>query len=463
VAVDGGLLNLEMVRADGTVGDTLTLKKEVSAEHDITPVADTYIEAEEEAGFEHGGAESLRVDADPTRIIYLKFDLHRLRTAIRSARLMLFPLDGSADGGTVYAVPDSIWIEGLNDAAAKGPGLKWTDVDTNDNGRIDGGDESPWIPDFSRPVARLGRVGEAEPVIADVTGAFVHRGPGIYTLAIATGAENGASYAAREHETLGLQPQLLLELQDGVCGNGIVEPGEECDQPDCCTGCAIAASGAACADDGRFCTGLERCDGLGECVSAGDPCVAGGECARRCDEEANACADPRGTACADDGLFCTEDTCDGEGACAHSPVAACRVVADQEQSADCYAVLARLAPDGKARVDCRDGDASCDRDGVADGACRLEVQVCALQRDLAGCRPEAVSVERLVVKPAKIRLNLPPLPATEPVCGEPSPLVVELKRGGKRPGKLTLKLVGIADTPPRKDYDRVVVRCLPAG
>jgi hypothetical protein len=48
------------------------------------------------------------------------------------------------------------------------------------------------------------------------------------------------------------------------------------------------------------------------------------------------------------------------------------------------------------------------------------------------------------------------------VCGEPSPLVVGLKRGGKRSGKLTLKLVGIADTPPRKDYDRVVLRCLPA-
>jgi hypothetical protein len=342
--------------------------------------------------------------------------------------------------------------------------LKWTDVDTNDNDRIDGGDESPWIPDFSRPVARLGRVGEAEPVIADVTSAFLHRGPGIYTLAIATAAENGASYAAREHETLGLQPQLLLELRDGVCGNGMVEPGEECDQPDCCTGCVIAARGAACDDDGRFCTGLERCDGLGECVSAGDPCVAGDECARGCDEEANACADPRGTACADDGLFCTEDMCDGEGACVHSPVAACRVVADQEQRADCHAVLAGLAPDGKARVDCRDGDAACDRDGVADGACRLEVRVCALQRDLAGCRPvaEPVSIERLIVKPAKIRLNLPPLPATEPVCGEPSPLVVGLKRGGTRAGKLTLKLVGIADTPPRRDYDRIVVRCLPA-
>jgi hypothetical protein len=163
-------------------------------------------------------------------------------------------------------------------------------------------------------------------------------------------------------------------------------------------------------------------------------------------------------------LFCTADVCDGAGACVHPPVAACPVIADHAQAADCYAVLAGLAPDGRARVDCRDGDAACDRDGVADGACRLEVSVCALQRDLPGCRPatDSVSIEQLIVKPAKVGLSLPPLPATEPVCGAPSPLVVSLKRGGTRPGKLVLRLLGMADTPPRKDYDRVVVRCLPA-
>ena len=301
VAVDGGLLNLEMVRADGTVGDTLSLVKELPTEHDVTPVADTYVEAGEAAPWEHGGGERLRVDADPMRIVYLKFDLHRLPTDIRSARLLLFPLDGSADGGTVYPVADSSWVEGVGNGVGEGPGLKWTDVDTDGNGRIDGGDDSPWVPDLSRPVANLGRVEEGEPVLADVTAAFLHRGPGIYTLAIASGAANGASYAAREHETLGLQPQLLLELHDGVCGNGIVEPGEECDasEAECCIACAIAAPGALCGDDGRFCTGIERCDASGSCASSGNPCV-GGECARDCDEDADACVDPRGTPCADD-------------------------------------------------------------------------------------------------------------------------------------------------------------------
>jgi hypothetical protein len=72
-------------------------------------------------------------------------------------------------------------------------------------------------------------------------------------------------------------------------------------------------------------------------------------------------------------------------------------------------------------------------------------------------------LERLIVKPKTAGLALPPLPTTAPTCGEPTALVVRLKGAGKRPGQRTLKLAAVVDTPPRKDRDKVVLRCLPAG
>jgi len=58
-----------------------------------------------------------------------------------------------------------------------------------------------------------------------------------------------------------------------TCGNGVVEPGEQCDdgpgngQPgDCCTAaCLFQAAGTACTEDGDLCT-LDACDGAGTCI-----------------------------------------------------------------------------------------------------------------------------------------------------------------------------------------------------
>jgi hypothetical protein len=132
------------------------------------------------------------------------------------------------------------------------------------------------------------------------------------------------------------------------CGNGITEPGEDCDDGnnvngDCCSAtCTSEPAGQACADDGNVCTDNE-CDGAGACihpnntdscddgvfcngldtcaagactVHAGDPCTGGTECADLCDEAADNCFDPSGTACTDDGNDCTDNECDGAGACA---------------------------------------------------------------------------------------------------------------------------------------------------
>jgi hypothetical protein len=301
-------------------------------------------------------------------------------------------------------VADSTWVEGAGEGTGSGPGLKWADVDTDGNGRLDALDNSLWAPDFSQPLAALGPVTDGQPVTADVTEAFLHRGPGVYTLAIVTAAMNGTSYSAREHETLGMQPQLVVELVDGVCGNGIVEPGEECDQPECCASCRALAPNAPCSDDGLFCTGIERCDEIGNCRGSGDPCTGGAECARMCDEGGDACVDPPATPCSADGLFCTEDVCDGARTCLHAPRTECPVAMDEpsrRSATDCYAVFAGVAPRSRALADCRDGDPACDSDGAADGACTFTLQVCALQHDLDGCRAasEPTAVERLIVRP----------------------------------------------------------------
>ena len=60
--------------------------------------------------------------------------------------------------------------------------------------------------------------------------------------------------------------------------------------------------------------GVDLCSG-GACVSAGDPCAAGSECDDFCNESAENCFNPIGTSCTDDGNVCTDNVCDGAGAC----------------------------------------------------------------------------------------------------------------------------------------------------
>ncbi len=110
------------------------------------------------------------------------------------------------------------------------------------------------------------------------------------------------------------------------CGDGVLDAGEACDDGntsggDCCSAsCQPEAAGTTC-DDGRFCNGADACDGRGSCSRHGaDPCAGVPECSSSCDELADACGlAPSGTACSSDGNACTDDACDGTGACVHAP------------------------------------------------------------------------------------------------------------------------------------------------
>jgi cysteine-rich repeat protein len=120
------------------------------------------------------------------------------------------------------------------------------------------------------------------------------------------------------------------------CGDGVVDPGEQCDDGntkngDCCSStCQAEALGASCTDtDGNGCTAAQ-CDGAGACKQdmnrpAGAACTDtdNNSCtAAQCD--GNGFCDQNvfkvvGTGCTDtDGNPCTSAQCDGSGTCVQS-------------------------------------------------------------------------------------------------------------------------------------------------
>ena len=188
---------------------------------DLAPAADTFIQAGTEAGWDHGLDDHLRVDADTAALTYLSFDLSAVGAPVTRATLTLFCTDGSPDGGTLYPLGHSSWVEGDRtgkDAfSASGTGLKWNDVDENGDGSVDdhdrGGGDDSLVPDLARPIGALGSVVAGQAVTVDVTAAF-QTGAGLYSLVIRSGSTNGASYASRENSIATERPRLHLELGD---------------------------------------------------------------------------------------------------------------------------------------------------------------------------------------------------------------------------------------------------------
>jgi predicted phosphodiesterase len=208
--VAGNRLTLQMIRASGAVGDTATITKGTTpppppppptgTRIDLEPIADTYIEAGTEAVWDHGASKHLDVDASPRGVTYLKFDLSSVRKPVLRATLELRTTNSSRDGGSVYSIASSGWVEGnrtgIDTTSVGGPGLKWTDVDRYVDGVLDTKDSSPLVPIATRLVGTIGPVTSGTTVQVDVTAAFVGS-PGIYTIAIANNVSDGATYSSR--------------------------------------------------------------------------------------------------------------------------------------------------------------------------------------------------------------------------------------------------------------------------
>jgi hypothetical protein len=197
-----------------TSTSTSTAPTVVPAPIVLPAAADTYVESGGQAGWDHGAADHLDVDLSPVRITYLAFDMPALTTPLARATLVLHCRDASPDGGTVFPVADPRWAEGTR-VAAVGPGLTWSQLDTSRDGRLDARDTSPFVPDFVRPLAALGRVAVGQTLAVDVTGAFVH-GPGRYAFALRSASTDKASYGARESATAAERPVLRLEFGEAA-------------------------------------------------------------------------------------------------------------------------------------------------------------------------------------------------------------------------------------------------------
>jgi len=260
---------------------------------ELAPVADTYIRTGTPASWDHGASDHLTVGRAPFTIAYLTFDLAGVPVPVTRATLTLSCIKSSPDGGTIYPVPDPRWIEGtgtgLSSSSAAGPGLKWTDVDTNGDGTIDARDTSSYVPEFTRPLAALGSVVAGQAATVDLTPAF-QSGPRAYSLAIQSDSHIRASYASRENASLARRPRLRLELGAEV--------------PATTTTSSTTTTSTT--------TTLGRC--LGVVCTALDPCHVAGTC----DPATGACSNPPkpdGTSCTD-GKSCTgPDTCQS-GVCA---------------------------------------------------------------------------------------------------------------------------------------------------
>lgn len=184
--------------------------------------------------------------------------------------------------------------------------------------------------------------------------------------------------------SFGTYDTLIARYWANECGDGVLEPGEACDDGntddgDCCSSsCEFESAGSAC-DNGIFCDGTDTCDGAGSCAdSSGDPCVgnvgdADFDCSESCNESTDSCTatDPNGSACSD-GLFCNGVEQCSNGACGFSsgdPCAGNIGDADFDCSESCNETSDQCTNNDPAGSACGSGASSaCDAADTCDGS-----------------------------------------------------------------------------------------------
>lgn len=143
-----------------------------------------------------------------------------------------------------------------------------------------------------------------------------------------------------------------------------------------------------------------------------------------------------------------------------APPVRAHVAGGGPSASDCYLEFEGVESTSGVRVECTDGDPACDHDGACGNGCTFEIQACAFRTDsaLPDCAPQPVTG----FSGNNAGLALPgPTPITAETCGAPTPVTVALKRKGKKAGKRLVKLTATTDGKPKKDKDKLLLRCLP--
>jgi cysteine-rich repeat protein len=190
------------------------------------------------------------------------------------------------------------------------------------------------------------QVDNANATDGDTIGPFCVFGTPFSCSALAGGSAAGAglasAFTALNQPTVGdmVVTEILIPW---LCGNSVVDPGEQCDDGNnnngdgCSASCAVEPcfqcvgepsactplpSGTAC-DDGVFCNGADTCDAAGGCsvhtpVPPGTPCDDNNSCTTNDTCSSGVCVGGPAPNC-DDGNPCTLDSCDPDVGCVHDP------------------------------------------------------------------------------------------------------------------------------------------------
>ncbi len=198
----------------------------------------------------------------------------------------------------------------------------------------------------------------------------------------------GATTAGSQSAS-GKSTQYALPARCPVCGNGVIEAGEQCEGGACCSSCQLT-TGNTC-NDGNACTQTDTCQ-AGACVGSNPKtCAASDQChtAGVCSPATGACSNPvapNGTVCEDNNL-CTGASACQAGQCTGPVTVACPA------SDSCHAGVCDPASGGCSEVvkadgaACSDGENCTVGDTCAAGACQSGAAVVC--DDLLSCTDNA--------------------------------------------------------------------------
>jgi predicted phosphodiesterase len=215
VAIQGGTLTADMIRTNGSIGDSVTLTKSGGTTTTTQPTttttpstttttlsnttpgillqlpasADTYVDAGASSS-NFAQSTTLIADANPVRVIYLRFDVSGVGAQQVQKAVLRLQVDGvsgsdSSNAGRAHRLLDTSWAESAP---------TW-------NSRL--------APQASVLVAPAGAVSFGQTVDFDVTGAVTGDGP--VGFAIDSTSSDGVHYKSREAQSG--TPLLLLTLE----------------------------------------------------------------------------------------------------------------------------------------------------------------------------------------------------------------------------------------------------------